>query len=111
MRKFMKDIDSFKNYMNGIFSPKYLKEYINSLDELQLEWFYNQMKEPMEFLVDEKYLFYKFKWIKDRDFTDLSKEIFIEYLCNPEGYTFPIIKEEWEDILYERYFSNLPWNH
>ena len=66
----------------------------------------------MEFLVDESYFYYKFNWIRKREFKDLSLEIYIEYLCNSELFTFSNYKKrmgnsralrEWEDILYERY--------
>ncbi len=103
MRSFMKDINTFKMYMTDCFRPQYLIDYVNELDDKKLEWFYNQVREPMEFLVDESYFYYKFNWIRKREFKDLSLEIYIEYLCNSELFTFPIIKKEWEDILYERY--------
>lgn len=103
MKSFMKDINTFKMYMTDCLRPEYLVDYVNGLGDKKLECFYNQVKEPMEFLVDESYFYYKFNWIRKREFKDLSLEIYIEYLCNSELFTFPIIKEEWEDILYERY--------
>ena len=103
MKEYMKSIDSFKDYLTSVFRPHYLREYVSNLDDDGLLWLYNQMKEPLEFLFDESYLYYKFKWIKDRDFDDLSYEIYVEYLCNPEFFNFTIIKPEWENILYERY--------
>ncbi len=106
MDDYMKDVSTFKSYMTNGFKPRYLVNYVNSLNEEELNWFYEQMKEPLEFLTTESYLFYKLKWILKNKFTDLSKEIYAEYLCNPEGFTFTIIKPEWEPILEKRYYQD-----
>lgn len=106
----MKDIKSFKDYMTDGYKPDYFSEYVNNLNPDKLEWFYNQVKEPLEFLVTEAYLYYKFKWIKKRNFDDLSYEIYLESLYNPEGFNFDIIKSNWEDILWNRYKNRILHN-
>lgn len=103
MKEYMNDINTFKDYATSIWVPDYFSEYVNSLNYEELELFYNQVKETLVFLRTGAYLIYKFKWIKDRNFTDLSKEIYLECLYNSEGFGYDIIKPEWENILYERY--------
>lgn len=99
----MTNVNEFKNFATSIWVPDYFREYVQSLDDEKLEWFYNQVKEVLKILISPAYLTYKFKWICKREFTDLSKEIYVEYLYNPECFDFDIIKPEWEDILADRY--------
>ena len=55
-----------------------MKEHINNIEEFK------------------KYATsYKFQWIRVREFRDLTKEIYIEYLYNPEGVKFNIFKPGW----------------
>ena len=107
MKNYMKNINTFKSYLTASNMPHDIKEYVKELDDEKLQWFYNQAKEPLEFLTNEEYLFYKFRWIKKHDFDDLSKEIFIESLCNPECIKEPIIKAEWGDVLHQRYAKDI----
>lgn len=65
------------------------------------------MKEPIEFLTDEGYLFYKFRWISKYEFDDLSKEIFLQSVFNTEGIITDIIKPGWFSILYNRYEKDI----
>ena len=109
MKRYMENINTFKNYLTRTNMSHDIKDYVKNLDEEKLAWFYNQVKEPLEFLTDEEYLFYKFRWIKNRDFKDLSKEIFIESLCNPECIKEPIIKADWDDILHQRYAKDVQY--
>lgn len=99
----MNNINTFKNYATSGLVPSYFREYVEGLDDNQLNWFYHQVKDALEFLTTEAYLIYKFKWIKDNSFNDLSKEIYLHSLYNPELFTFDIIKLEWEQILDEKY--------
>lgn len=99
----MNDVDTFKNYATSVWVPGYFSEYVSELDDIHLNWFYYQVKNALEFLTTEAYLIYKFKWIKDKPFTDLSKEIYLQYLYNSESFTFDIIKTEWEKVLEEKY--------
>ncbi len=40
----MKNVSTFKNYMTNEFKSRYLLNYINLLNEEELNWFYKQMK-------------------------------------------------------------------
>ena len=107
MKWYMKSIITFKNYLTQSNIPSDIREYVKELDEQKLNWFYNQMKEPMEFLTDEGYLFYKFRWISKCKFDDLGKEIFLQSIFNAEGIELDIIKPGWLNILYGRYEKDI----
>ena len=107
MKRYMKNVDMFKLYLTQLNKPHYIREYVNSLNESELNWFYNQMREPLEFLKEESYLFYKLQWINKYEFDDLSKEIFLQSIFNAEGNENSVIKESWLDILYERYEKDI----
>ncbi|MCL2773386.1 MAG: hypothetical protein FWD71_08545 [Oscillospiraceae bacterium] len=108
MKWYMKSIITFKNYLTQSNIPSDIREYVKELDEEKLNWFYNQMKEPMEFLTDVDYLFYKFRWISICEFDDLSKEIFLQSIFNnAEGIMTDIIKSGWFRILYDRYEKDI----
>lgn len=53
----MKSLDIFKEYMSSSQVPNYVRQYCDNLDEFKWQWFYYQMKEPMEFVTDTEYLF------------------------------------------------------
>jgi len=107
MKKYMENVNTFKSYLTRSNMLSDIREYVKDLDNEKLNWFYNQCQEPLKFLTDEGYLFYKFRWIRNHNFNDLSKEIFIESLCNPEGIKEPIVKEEWNNLLYKRYEKDI----
>ena len=107
MKWYMKSIITFKNYLTQSNIPSDIREYVKDLNEEKLNWFFNQMKEPLEFLADEGYLLYKFRWISKYDFEDLSKEIFLQSIFNAEGIQLDIIKSGWISILYERYEKDI----
>lgn len=107
MKWYMKNINTFENYLTQSNIPYDMKEYVENLDDEKLNWFYNQMKEPLEFIKDENYLFYKFRWIRKYEFKDLSKEIFLQSIFNSEGIQLDIIKDSWLSILYERYEKDI----
>lgn len=99
----MKSIEKFKRYATSCFLPEYFRQYVNALSSTDLEWFYNQVKNVLDILNDEGYLIYKFKWIRVREFRDLTKEIYIESLYNPEGIKFDIFKPGCEEKLADKY--------
>ena len=103
MKNHIRTIDEFKAYATSVWVPDYFKVYVESLDEEKLEWFYNQVKDTLDVLACEEYLLYKFKWILNRPFTDLTKEIYVEYLYNPEMFKFDIIKPEYGRLLDKKY--------
>lgn len=103
MNRYMNSINEFKNYATSIWMPDYFREYVNELDEEKLDWFYHQVKDALEFLTSADYLIYKFNWIKEYPFTDLSKEIYLHTLYNPEFFTFDLIKPECEKVLEDKY--------
>ena len=102
MKWYMKNIYSFKNYFTQSNQPHDFREYVKSLDDNKLNWFYNQMKEPVEFIKDLSYLQYKFQWVKDSD--DLSRELFTQAVMSCEGH---LVKDKWFSILYERYEKDI----
>ena len=98
----MKNIHTFRNYFTQSNQPHDFRDYIKSLDENKLNRFYNQMKEPVEFIKDLSYLQYKFQWIKETE--DLSKELFLQAVFSCEG---QYIKDKWFNVLYERYEKDI----
>ena len=98
----MKNVSTFKNYFTQSNQPHDFRDYVKSLDDDKLNWFYNQMKEPVEFIEDLSYLQYKFQWIKNSD--DLSKELFLQAVFSCEGH---LIKNKWFSILHKRYEKDI----
>ncbi len=103
MKEHINNIEEFKKYATSSFVPNYFKNYVNALELGELKWFYEQVKNVLAILTDEGYLIYKFQWIRVREFRDLTKEIYIEYLYNPEGVKFNIFKPGWEEKLDDKY--------
>lgn len=99
----MESIKSFKGYMLHKTNENYIIRYCNSLDELDWNNFYNQMKEPLEFIIDESYLFYILKWILKFPYEDLSYDVYLEVIMNPEQIVKPLITKQWHSILEQRY--------
>jgi hypothetical protein len=103
MYQFMESLETFKEFMSGGQSPNYVKRYCLQLDEFKWLWFYHQMKEPVEFVVDVEYLFYILKWILKEDFDDLSYAVYFQVIMDPEMRPEPLIKDEWWPILDKQY--------
>jgi len=103
MKKYMESIKSFKDYMLHKRNENYIIRYCNSLDELGWNNFYNQMKEPLEFIIDESYLFYILKWILKFPYEDLSYDVYLEVIMNPGQIVKPLITTKWHSILEQRY--------
>ena len=103
----MKSLGSFKSFMLGNAVPNYVKRYCIGLDEFKWQWFYFQMKEPVEFITDIDALFYILKWILKYVFDDLAYEIFFQEIMDPECRSESLIKDEWWDILQTRYKQRL----
>lgn len=99
----MKSLDIFKEYMSSSQVPNYVRRYCDNLDEFKWQWFYYQMKEPMEFVADTEYLFYVLKWILKYDFDDLGYEVYFQTIMDPEMWSEPLIKDKWWTILDKRY--------
>lgn len=99
----MKSITTFQEHMLHNNSGNYINRYCNQLTSMEWKLFYSQMKEPLEFIVDEKYLFYMLKWILKEPYTDLSFEVYLQVIQNPEQISEPLIKDEWMIILNTRY--------
>ena len=102
MKWYMKNVHTFKNYFTQSNQPHSFREYVQSLDEYKLNQFYNQMKEPVEFITDESYLLYKFQWLEDSE--DLSKEFFLQAVMSCEDH---LIKDKWFSILHQRYEKDI----
>ena len=107
MKRYMKDVHSFRSYFTQSNQPHYFRGYVEGLGDNKLNWLYNQMKEPLEFLKEESYLLHKFKWINEYEFDDLSKEIFLQSIFNVEGNEEDYIKDKWYNILWERYEKDI----
>lgn len=107
IRKYMNNIFKFYYFMTK--SPKVnrkTKEYVQKLNEKELIWFYKQMKEPVNFIIDEHFLFYYLDIIISHDFKDLSCEFFLYY--NIEMFCFDeIIDSKWMKLLSNRYKKEL----
>lgn len=102
MKEYMKSIASFQNYMLHHETANYIRRYCRQLESLGWKRFYFQMKEPLDFITDEKYLFYILKWILKEPFEDLSYEVYLQVVQNPEQISEPLIKDEWWIILNQR---------
>lgn len=100
---FMKSLNSFREFMTSYQVPNYVKRYCMELDNSRWQWFYSQMKEPIEFVADVGYLFYVLKWILKNDFDDLGYEVYFQSVMNPEMRPEPLIKDEWWLVLNKRY--------
>lgn len=107
MYQFMESLELFKEFMIGSKSPNYVKRYCLQLDKFKWQWFYYQMKEPVEFVVDIEYLFYILKWILKDDFDDLGYAVYFQVIMDPEMRPKPLIKDEWLTILDKRYTERL----
>ena len=105
-RKFMKSLQAFKSFMLGPDAPNWVARYCGCLDKYEWMWFYEQMKEPTEF-ANVEWLFYVLKWILKHDFDDLSREVFFQYVLDPEMCYGVTIKDEWLDCLKVRYGKEL----
>lgn len=103
LKDHMNNIEEFKQYSNSVFLPEYYRNYVNNLDEEELRTFYCQVSELLEIIIDENYFLYKFRWIKMKEFRDLTKEIYLQYLYNSEGIKFNIFKPGWEEKLEVKY--------
>lgn len=103
----MESIQVFKSYMSDEARPNHIKRFCRDLKHEQWSWFYGQMQEPASFVTDFDRLLYILKWILKYDFNDLSYEILLQEVMNPEGNLTPLIKDEWWPILCERYQSQL----
>lgn len=103
----MNSLDTFKDFMVSNEVPSYVWRYCSVLDEYKWQWFYLQMKEPMEFVTDIDYLFYILKWILKQDFKDLSYSVFFQDIMDPECRPESLIKNEWWPILQKRYLAQL----
>lgn len=102
----MESLNSFKSFMSGNDVPTYINRYCQDLDNRSWERFYEQMKEPLEFVKDTETLIYVLKWILKYDFDDLSYAVFFQGFMDPEG-TGDLIMDSWWQILCDRYWSRI----
>ena len=99
----MKSLNAFKAFMKSGDAPNCLVRYCRHLDKYGWLWFYEQMKEPAEFVKDIQYLFYILKWILKTDFDDLSYAVYVQYVMDSEMVYDDPIKDVWLGILQKRY--------
>jgi hypothetical protein len=105
--EFMEALPGFKAYMSSEKAPSYVRRYCECLDDGEWKRFFCQCKEPLEFVADTKFFFYILKWILKTDFDDLSFEVYVQYVMDPEGRYDGTIKPEWIPRLEKRYGSML----
>jgi len=103
----MKSLQAFKVFMESAGAPNYVRRYCEGLDKFEWVWFYEQMKEPIEFVGDIEYLLYILKWILKHGFDDLSYAVYAHYVMDPEFCHDDAIKGTWLGILEERYGEQL----
>lgn len=101
----MRSIVAFKSHMLRSSSPNYIKRYCNQLDGKGWHHFYNQMLEPLEFIIDYNYLFYVMKWILKHTFIDLSLEVYLKVVMDSELALETLIQPDWMCTLSQRYNS------
>jgi hypothetical protein len=105
--KFIKTLNKFKIHMTNPNMPNYVKRYCEDLSGEKWEWFYSQMKQALEVSRDADRLFYVLKWILKQDFDDLTYAIYLQDYLDPEMSPEPLIKDEWQAVLHERYKKRL----
>ena len=103
----MNSLVEFKAQMTSQHAPNYVKRYCEELDGQQWEWIYIPMKNAMKILSNAGGLMYVLKWILKTDFDDLVYEMYFQDYMNPEMSPDSLIKDEWQDVLHERYKERL----
>lgn len=103
IREYMDNVFKFYFFINksSDISPS-LKDYVNKLDGKGLVRFYNQMKEPLEFITNDDFLYFYLDTIVEHKYKDLSLELYICYYLDKK-YPDNAIKYNWIDILSKRY--------
>ena len=103
----MKSLVEFKRKMTSPNAPNYVRRYCEDLSGQKWEWLYAQMKGAMEISVDADRLMYVLKWILKTNFDDLVYEVYFQDYMNPEMSPDSLVKNEWQDVLHERYKERL----
>ena len=104
---FMKSLSDFKTYMTGCNVPNYVLRYCDLLDEQGWQWFYGQVGDALNFVGDIERFFYILKWILKYDFIDLTYEIFVHDIMDPESCSESLIKDECREFLEDKYNDEL----
>lgn len=103
IREYMDSVFKFYFFINkSLDVPPKLKSYITKLDGNDLVRFYHQMKEPLEFITNDDFMYFYLDNIIEHKYNDLSLELYICYYFD-KCYSDDVIKSNWLDILSERY--------
>lgn len=78
--------NSFINSCNSLYVPDYIHDYVSSLTKRELDKFYSDYKTASSYLIDDKYLIYKLRWILKVGYDNLLSSLFIELVLNVEGF-------------------------
>ena len=103
IREYMDNVFKFYFFMTkSLDIPPKLKRYITQLDGKDLVRFYYQMKEPLEFVTNDDFMYFYLDNIIEHKYKDLSLELYICYYLD-NSYPDDVIKSNWLDILSKRY--------
>jgi len=106
-KRFIENLNSFKEFMLSDDVPRYVIRYCNQLNEVKWIWFYAQMIEAVMITDELEYLFYVLKWILKTDFHDLTYEMYFYDMTNPECRSQSLIKDEYWTVYSEHYHAQL----
>ncbi|GEP67261.1 hypothetical protein [Clostridium beijerinckii] len=104
-RKFIENLNTFKESMLSDDIPSYVIRYCEQLNEVKWIWFYVQMMEAVIITEELDYLFYVLKWILKTDFHDLAYEMYFYDMINPECSSESLIKDEYRAMYSQRYHT------
>ena len=79
-------INSFIISWNRHDVPDFMRDYIASLTESELNKFYHDYKAASSYLIDDRYLIYKLRWILKEGYENLTSSLYIELACNVENF-------------------------
>ena len=103
IREYMDSVFKFYFFMTKSSDvPPKLKSYITNLEGRELIRFYRQIKEPLEFITNDDFMYFYLDNIIEHKYKDLSLELYICYYLD-KSYPDDVIKSNWLDKLSERY--------
>lgn len=74
------DFNAFKSFMlNPLFHHESVISYCLGLDDEKWAWFHSQVIQTSLYISNKDFIFYAFKWIVDKPFSDLRYEV---YCCH-----------------------------
>ena len=104
-KRFIENLDSFKDFILSNDIPNYVVRYCEQLNEVKWIWFYVQMMEAVMKTDELDYLFYVLKWILKTDFPDITYEMYLFDMTDPECRNESLIKENYWPMYSEQYHN------